>query len=185
MKWLRPLRFRLALWLGARAAGEQSWQIQPVGSGWQIKVQTDFGGVLPPLRRVQTSYIGPDGHSQHYAEGDGRGKASLETFFDEERALMTQRIQRDAASIPLLGAAHDPLSLINALRSPHAPEQPWHALMAGGSAQVQPLGEEEGLRRYLLRPGGAYVAVESRAPYRVVTLRQPADFGSLEAQLEA
>ena len=54
------------------------------------RVQTDFGGVLPELRRVQTSRLHPRSlTSLSYSEGDGQGRASFETTFDRRAGLVT------------------------------------------------------------------------------------------------
>lgn len=51
--------FSLTLTLGGRYAGEQAWTISPERGAVVVRVQTDFGGVLPDLRRVQTSRLDP------------------------------------------------------------------------------------------------------------------------------
>lgn len=187
-RWLQPEAFSLTLSVDGKWAGEQHWQTEleklPGGErGYLTRVQTDYGGVLPALRRVQLSHMRPDLSSLHYSEGDGRGKPSFETLFDPGQALLTLRQGRDSASIPLLTPHHDPVSLLMRLRSPQAPQSPWRAALAGGNVQVQPLEVAEG-RAYLLRPGGAYVLVEAQPPYRPLRLVQPTDFGAVEATLQ-
>lgn len=202
-KWLNTESLKLTLTLGGRYAGEQVWQTQPekfsvgkdgvVGSGYQTRVQTDFGGVLPVIRKVQISRYWPDFTSLSYSESDGRNKPHFETFFDAETAMITLRQHREEASMPLITPHHDPVSLVMALRSPDAPTQLWRAALTGGSVHVQPLPDtdlaraeqtEQVARAYYLRPGGAYVACERNAPYRMMRLVQPTDFGNVEAHLQ-
>ena len=198
-RWLNTESLRLTLTLGGRFAGEQTWQTQPEkfseGLGYQTRVQTDFAGVLPALRKVQVSRYLADFSSLSYAESDGRSKPSFETIFDRGAALITLRQNREEATAPLLSAHHDPVSLVMALRSPRlegtgplgAPEDLWRVAMAGGTVHVQTLpGSEVGglaARAFYLRPGGAYVLAEQGAPHRLLRLIQPTDFGPVEASL--
>nr|WP_246363387.1 hypothetical protein [Deinococcus budaensis] len=167
------------------------------------RVQTDFGGVLPELRRVQTSRLHPRSlTSLSYSEGDGQGRASFETTFDRRAGLVTLRQGRDEAAAPLTTDHHDPVSLLLWLRTlaggaeadPGLPAAPLPAApllsaqLAGGRVRVQrlPDGEVGGVpaHAYFLRPGGAYVYVEQAAPHRLLRLIQPTDFGPVEATLQ-
>ncbi|WP_181392094.1 hypothetical protein [Deinococcus irradiatisoli] len=192
-RWLNTESLRLTLTLGGRFAGEQVWQTQPekfgaLGAGYQTRVQTDFGGVLPAVRKVQVSRYLADGTSLSYAESDGRNKPHFEVQFDAATALITLRQHQDEAAAPLLVAHYDPVSLVMALRGPAAPTELWRAALTGGAVHVQPLPEAEiaGLRAraFYLRPGGAYVASELEAPYRLLRLVQPTDFGPVDASLQ-
>lgn len=159
-----------------------------------VRVQTDFGGVLPELRRVQTSRLDPRTlTSQSYAEGDGRGRASFETTFDRRAGLVTLRQGKDEASTPLTTEYHDPVGLLLWLRARAAaqeggPERS-HAHLTGGRVLIQRLPDtqiaETDAYGYYLRPGNAYVYVESAAPYRLLRLIQPTDFGLIEASAQA
>lgn len=191
-RWLNTESLRLTLTLGGRFAGEQVWQTQPEkfgaqGLGYQTRVQTDFGGVLPVIRKVQVSRYWPDFSSLSYSESDGRNKPHFETFFDAEAALITLRQHREEATAPLLTLHYDPVSLVMALRSPDASQQLWRAALTGGAVHIQPLPISEvagqAARAYYLRPGGAYVASELAAPHRLLRLVQPTDFGSVDASL--
>ncbi|WP_293911531.1 hypothetical protein [Deinococcus sp.] len=195
-RWLNTESLRLTLTLGGRFAGEQTWQTQPEkfseGLGYQTRVQTDFAGVLPALRKVQVSRYLADFTSLSYAESDGRGKPSFETIFDRGTALITLRQNREEATAPLLSAHHDPVSLVMALRGPGllgsgAADDLWRVAMAGGTVHVQTLpGSEVGglaARAFYLRPGGAYVLAERELPHRLLRLIQPTDFGPVEASL--
>lgn len=151
-------------------------------------MQTDFGGVLPELRRVQQSRMHPRLlTSLHYAEGDGRGRASFETTFDRRSGLVTLRQGRDEATAPLTTEHHDPVSLLVWLRGLEGAERAT-VQMAGGHVLVQRLPDTAvggtPARAYLLRPGSAYVFVEAAPPHRLLRLIQPTDFGSLEAVTE-
>lgn len=187
--WSGPEAFALTLALGGRYAGEQEWAVHPERGQLVARVQTDFAGVLPELRRVQTSRMHPRTlASVHYAEGDGRGRATFETGFDRRAGLVTLRQGRDEASAPLTTDHHDPLSLLLWLRTlgGEAGTQ-FTAHLAGGRALVQRLpGVEiagEAADVYFLRPGGAYVYVEQAPPHRLLRLIQPTDFGPVEASL--
>jgi hypothetical protein len=195
-RWLNTESLRLTLTLGGRYAGEQTWQTQPEkfseGPGYQTRVQTDFAGVLPALRKVQVSRYLADFTSLSYAESDGRGKPSFETIFDQGAALITLRQNREEATAPLLRPHHDPVSLVMALRGPGPlsiteGEDLWRVAMAGGTVHVQTLPESEvgGIpaRAFYLRPGGAYVLAEREPPHRLLRLIQPTDFGPVEASL--
>ena len=183
---LRPESFTLALSLHGRPAGEQSWSVTPEKHAWLVRVQTDFGGVLPAVRRVQTSRLHPRSlTSLGYQETDGaRGKV-YDATFDRKSGLATLRLGRDEASAPLLEDHHDPVSLVLWLRGLDAERA--EARLLGGRVHVQrlPDTEVEGVaaHTYLLRPGGASVSVEAEAPHRLLRLLQPTDFGPVEASL--
>lgn len=155
-------------------------------------MQTEFGGVLPEIRRVQTSRIHPR-HltSLNYTEGDGRGRAGFETNFDRKTGLITLRQGKDEASQPLTTDYHDPVSLLLWLRAVAAlqeggPERN-HAQLTGGKVLIQRLPDTEIEGKpaygYFLRPGNAYVYVEQAEPHRLLRLIQPTDFGPIEANL--
>lgn len=151
------------------------------------RVQTQFGGVLPELRRVQTSHLHPRQlTSLHYAEGDGRGRAAFETIFDRRTGLVTLRQGKDEASLPLTTEYHDPVSLLLWLRTLEGADRA-QAQLTGGRVRVQRLADAEvgdlPAHVYLLRPGGAYVSVEQAFPHRLLRLIQPTDFGPVEATL--
>lgn len=195
---LQPEAFSLTLGLGGRYAGQQEWTIHPERGSLVARVQTDFGGVLPELRRVQTSRLHPRSlTSLSYSEGDGQGRASFETAFDRRAGLVTLRQGRDEATAPLVTDHHDPVSLLLWLRTldggDHAGSGPpaagpFSAQLAGGRVQVQRLPDSEvggvPAHAYFLRPGGAYVYVEQAAPRRLLRLIQPTDFGPVEATLQ-
>ncbi|WP_431308125.1 hypothetical protein [Deinococcus arenicola] len=184
----------MTLTLGGRYAGEQSWSVSPERGSVVARVQTDFGGVLPDLRRVQTSRLDPRTlTSQSYAEGDGRGRASFETTFDRHAGLVTLRQGKDEAAAPLTTEYHDPVGLLLWLRARAAaqdggPERSY-AHLTGGRVLIQRLPdtqiEETDAYGYYLRPGNAYVYVESAAPHRLLRLIQPTDFGLVEANAQA
>ncbi|WP_412027814.1 hypothetical protein [Deinococcus yunweiensis] len=184
--------FSMTLTLGGRYAGEQHWTLTPERSALVVRVQTDFGGVLPDIRRAQTSRLHPRTlHSLGYAEGDGRGgRASFETTFDRKSGLVTLRQGRDEASAPLSTDYHDPVSLLLWLRTLGAdsPERA-HAQLTGGRVLIQRLPDSEiageGAVGYFLRPGNAYVYVQAAPPHRLLRLIQPTDFGPVEANLDA
>ncbi len=190
-RWLQPETFELVLNVGGEYAGEQEWHTHleklPGGeTGYVVRVNTNFGGVLPPVRRVQVSRMQADFSSLSYSEGNERGKPSFETTFDQTEGILTLRQNKDSATIPLLIPHYDPVSLLMLLRSPQAPTGPWRAALAGGNVQLQPVrreDSEDGSRHYLLRPGGAYVVIEPQPPYRPLRLVQPTDFGAVEAVL--
>jgi len=151
------------------------------------RVQTDFGGVLPELRRVQTSRLHPRFlTSLSYAEGDGRGKASFEATFDRRSGLVTLRQGKDEATAPLTTEYHDPVSLLLFLRLLEDTER-LQVQLTGGHVLVGRLADTEvggdPARVYFLRPGGAYVYVEQAQPHRLLRLIQPTDFGPVEAAL--
>lgn len=183
---LRPETFAFALSLGGRPAGEQTWQVTPEKHAWVARVQTDFGGVLPDLRRVQTSRL----HPRHltslgYAEGDGR-RATFETLIDRKAGLVTVRQGRDEASRPLVTDLHDPVSLVLWLRG-LGEEDRAEVFLVGARVHVRRLPDDVvngvPVRTFELRPGGAVVAVERDAPHRVVRMVQPTDFGPIDAVL--
>lgn len=190
---LQPEAFSLTLGLGGRYAGQQEWTVHAERGALVARVQTDFGGVLPELRRVQTSRLHPRSlTSLAYSEGDGQGRASFETTFDRRAGLVTLRQGRDEAAAPLVTDHHDPVSLLLWLRTldgeDPAASAPFDAQLAGGRVRVQrlPDGEVGGVpaHAYFLRPGGAYVYVEQAAPRRLLRLIQPTDFGPVEATLQ-
>lgn len=184
-----PEAFSLTLTLGGRYAGGQEWTVHPERGQLVARVQTDFGGVLPELRRLQTSRMNPRTlASLHYAEGDGRGRAAFETAFDRKTGLVTLRQGRDEASAPLTTDHHDPVSLLLWLRTLGGDARTqFTAPLAGGRALVQRLPDTEvagvAAHAYFLRPGGAYVYAEQAAPWRLLHLIQPTDFGPVEASL--
>lgn len=152
------------------------------------RVQTEFGGVLPEVRRVQTSRLHPRSMtSLHYAEGDGRGRASFETTFDRRAGLVTLRQGKEEAAAPLTTDHHDPVSLLLWLRTLEGVDRA-DVRLIGGRVLVQRLADTEvgGLsaHAYFLRPGGAYVYVEQALPHRLLRLIQPTDFGPVEATVQ-
>lgn len=183
---LKAESFKMNLRLGGRFAGEQIWNIHLERNGAVVRVQTDFGGVLPSVRRLQTSRIHLNSLSSfHYTEGEGRQRrASFEASFDDQVGIVKLRQGRDEADAPLSTSYHDPVSLLIWLRSL---EETKHATaqLTGGKVLIQRLPEEEVEKVfcsvYLLRPGKAYVYVEQVAPYRLMRLIQPTDFGVIEA----
>lgn len=182
---LRPEQFTFELSVGGRPAGQMAWQIAPGGHLWTVRVQTDFGGVLPELRRLQVSRVdGASLTSLGYTEGDGK-RATFETVADENAGLLTLRQGRDEASVPLLGDVHDPVSTLLWLRA-YAGERA-ELRLAGGHVLVRRLWGEEvdglGAQTFELRPGGALVFVEDAPARRLLRLVQPADFGVLTADL--
>lgn len=177
----------MTLSLGGRYAGEQGWQLHHDRSALVARVQTDFGGVLPEIRRVQLSRMHPRTlASQAYSEGDGRGRPSFETTFDRRSGLMTLRQGRDEASAPLSVEHHDPVSLLLWLRTLQGEERAT-AHLTGGRALIQRLPDIEIDGRpaytYFLRPGHAYVYIEQVSPHRLLRLIQPTDFGPIEANV--
>lgn len=179
--------FQMTLSLGGRYAGEQVWDVHTERSALVARVQTDFGGVLPAIRRVQQSRMHPrTAASVHYAEGDGRGRASFETDFDRRSGLMTLRQGRDESSAPLTSELYDPVSLLMWLRT-LGPQDRATARLTGGRALIQRLPDVDisgvPCHCYFLRPGSAYVYVEQAAPFRLMRLIQPTDFGPVEANL--
>lgn len=184
--------FAFTLTLGGRYAGQQEWVIQPERGVLVARVQTDFGGVLPEVRRVQTSRMQTSRmHPRHltslgYSEGDGRGRASFETVFDHRSGLVTLRQGRDEVEAPLTTEYHDPVSLLLWLRT-LGEEERAEAQLTGGKALIQrlPDSEVDGVPAtgYFLRPGSAYVYVEQEDPRRLLRLIQPTDFGPIEANL--
>ncbi|EYB68709.1 hypothetical protein DEIPH_ctg017orf0042 [Deinococcus phoenicis] len=184
----QPEAFTLTLTLGGRYAGQQEWAIHAERSAVVARVQTDFGGVLPELRRVQSSRMHPRFlTSLHYAEGDGRGRATFETTFDRKAGLVTLRQGKEEAAVPLTTEYHDPVSLLLWLRGLEDVERT-QAQLTGGRVLVQRLAESEvggvPAHAYFLRPGGAYVYVEQAPPHRLLRLIQPTDFGPVEATLQ-
>ena len=184
--------FSMTLTRGGRYAGEQHWAVQSERSALVARVQTDFGGVLPDIRRAQTSRLHPRTlHSLGYSEGDGRGgRATFETTFDRRGGLVTLRQGRDEATQPLTTDYHDPVSLLLWLRSlgSDGPDR-LYAQLTGGRVLIQRLPDteiaEEAAVGYFLRPGNAYVYVEAAPPHRLLRLIQPTDFGPVEANLDA
>lgn len=177
----------MTLSLGGRFAGEQTWQLHHERSALTARVQTDFAGVLPEIRRVQHSRMHPRSlASQAYTEGDGRNRPSFETNFDRRSGLMTLRQGRDEASQPLTTEHHDPVSLILWLRTLQGQERAT-AHLTGGRALIQRLPDLDidghPCYTYFLRPGNAYVYVEQNHPHRVIRLIQPTDFGPIEANV--
>jgi hypothetical protein len=151
-------------------------------------VQTDFGGVLPELRRLQVSRLHPRFlTSLSYAEGDGRGRATFEATFDRKAGLVTLRQGKEEATTPLTTEYHDPVSLLLWLRG-LGEEDRATTHLTGGRVLVQRLPDTDvngvPARVYFLRPGGAYVYVERGAPRRLLRLIQPTDFGPVEATLQ-
>lgn len=182
---LRPEAFTFNLSVAGRPAGESRWQVQPERGGWQVRVQTDFHGVLPEVRKVQVSRVHPFLLlSAGYTEGDGR-RVSFETLVDRKTGVLTLKQGKDEASAPLLTDIHDPVSVLLWLRA-YAPERT-DVMMAGGRVHVLRLADitELGVnaRAYELRPGGALVFVEDAAPWRLLRLVQPTDFGPVDAVL--
>lgn len=181
-----PGSFAFSLTLGGRIAGEQSWQITPEKHAWHVKVQTDFGGVLPQVRRVQTSRLHPRRlHSLSYTESEpGRGNPSFETTFDHKTGLVTVRRGKDEASGPLTADHHDPVSLLLWLRALDDQDRA-EVRMVGGHVYVSRLADAAAngktARVYFLRPGGAYVYVEDAPERRLLRLIQPTDFGPVQA----
>ena len=178
--------FSMTLTLGGRYAGQQDWAIHGERGTLTARVQTEFGGVLPEVRRVQTSRMHARSlTSLHYAEGDG-GRASFETGFDRKTGVVTLRQGRDEAQMPLTVDHHDPVSLLLWLRTLGGQERA-EARLTGGKALIQRLADAEvdgqSAYVYFLRPGGAYVYVEQDAPQRLLRLIQPTDFGPIEANL--
>ncbi|WP_027482123.1 DUF3108 domain-containing protein, partial [Deinococcus pimensis] len=168
-----PSAFAFTLSLAGRHAGEQTWQVAPDRSAWVARVQTDFGGVLPDLRRVQTSRLHPRLlTSLGYAEGDGR-RASFETLVDRKGGTVTVRQGRDEATAPLVTDLHDPVSLLLWLRA-QGDLASTEAHMVGGTVHVRrlPDADVDGVpaRVFDLRPGTALVYVERDAPQRLLRL---------------
>nr|WP_245900578.1 hypothetical protein [Deinococcus yavapaiensis] len=150
------------------------------------RVTTDFGGVLPDLRRVQTSKMHPQRLvSLGYAEGDGK-RATFESLPDDKTALLTVRQGRDEASAPLVTDLHDPISLLWWLRSLQDEDRA-EVRMVGGRAIVRRLANDtvNGVAAvvYEIRPGGALVHVEDAPERRLLRLVQPTDFGPIDATL--
>lgn len=187
---LKAESFKMNLQLGGRFAGEQTWNIHLERNGAVVRVQTDFSGVLPIVRRLQTSRIHIESLSSlHYTEGEGRQRrSSFETSFDRHSGLVTLRQNRDEVSLPLSTSYQDPVSLLVWLRSLKDIEHTT-AQLTGGKVLVQRLAEEEIEKIlchvYFLRPGKAYVYIEQAAPYRLIRLIQPTDFGAIEANYAA
>lgn len=183
---IRAESFAFTLTLGGRYAGEQEWVIQD-RNALLVRVQTDFGGVLPEIRKVQHSRLHPR-HltSQGYTEGDGRNRPTFETTFDKRSGLMTLRQGRDEASAPLTTDYHDPVSLLLWLRTLNGQERS-SVQLTGGRALIQHLPDIEidgtPVFAYFLRPGNAYVYVEQEVPHRLIRLIQPTDFGAIEANI--
>lgn len=176
----------MTLSLGGRYAGEQEWQLHHDRNALVARVQTDFAGVLPEIRRVQQSRMHPRTLvSQAYAEGDGKNRANFETTFDKRSGLMTLRQGRDEASAPLTTDHHDPVSLLLWLRTLQGQERAT-AHLTGGRALIQRLPDTEidgdPAYAYFLRPGNAYVYVSQRT-HRLLRLIQPTDFGPIEANI--
>lgn len=182
----------MTLTLGGRYAGEQLWTLHTERSSLVARVQTDFGGVLPEVRRVQTSRMHPRAlTSQGYAEGDGRGRASFETVFDRRSGLITLRQGKEEVSQPLTTDYHDPVSLLLWLRlrcASGAGDDRLHAQLTGGRVLIQrlPDADIDGVPTcgYFLRPGNAYVYIERGSDYRLLRLIQPTDFGPIEANVQ-
>ncbi|MBZ9752634.1 DUF3108 domain-containing protein [Deinococcus sp. HMF7604] len=183
----------MTLSLGGRYAGEQHWTLQGERSAFAARVQTDFGGVLPEIRRVQTSRLHPRHRSSlGYAEGDGRGRPSFEVNFDRKAGLIHLRQGRDEASSPLTTEYHDPVSLLLWLRWLTAQEgggpERTYAQLTGGRVLIQRLPDTElggvTCSGYFLRPGNAYVYIEQDEPWRLMRLIQPTDFGPVEANAQ-
>ncbi|WP_135229817.1 hypothetical protein [Deinococcus fonticola] len=177
----------MTLSLGGRFAGEQVWQLHPERNVLSARVQTDFAGVLPEIRRVQHSRMHPRTlASQAYTEGDGRGRPTFETSFDRRSGLVTLRQGRDEVSQPLTNEYHDPVSLLLWLRTLQGQERA-AAHLTGGRALIQRLPDLEvdghPCYTYFLRPGNAYVYVEQESPHRLRRLIQPTDFGPIEASV--
>lgn len=178
----------LGLTLGGRYAGEQHWQLSSEGGQLLARVQTDFAGVLPQIRRVQVSRMDAwTLTSLHYAEGDGRGRADFETLFDQAGGTVTLRQGREEASAALTTDYHDPVSLLLWLRTLQG--ESGAARLIGGRALVQCTGEAEvaGLESfvYLVRPGNAYVYAEKGGQRRLLRLVQPTEFGPVQALWES
>ena len=178
-------QFSFTLTLGGRYAGQQEWTLHSERGTLTARVQTEFGGVLPEVRRVQTSRMhAPSLSSLHYAEGDGYGRANFETGFDRKTGVVTLRQGRDEAEAPLTVDHHDPVSLLLWLRTLDGKDRA-EAQLTGGKALIQRLADVEldsdPAYVYFLRPGGAYVYVEQAAPHRLLRLIQPTDFGPIEA----
>lgn len=183
----RAEQFELTLTLLGRYAGTQEWFVQAERGSLSARVQTDFGGVLPQVRRVQHSRMHPQLlTSLQYTEGDGRGRPSFETHFDHRAGVVTLRQGKDTASAPLLTPYYDPVSLILWLRQQDDP--PTTVQLTGGKVRIQRLTDTEiegqTCRVYVLRPGGAYVYIEETTR-RIMRMIQPTDFGAVEANLGA
>ncbi|ACO45197.1 hypothetical protein DEDE109153_10265 [Deinococcus deserti] len=181
----------MTLTLGGRYAGEQLWTLHTERSSLVARVQTDFGGVLPEVRRVQTSRMHPRAlTSQGYAEGDGRGRASFETVFDRRSGLITLRQGKEEVSQPLTTDYHDPVSLLLwlRLRCASGADDRLHAQLTGGRVLIQRLPDTEigGVQTcgYFLRPGNAYVYIGRGGHYPLMRLIQPTDFGPIEANVQ-
>lgn len=177
----------MTLSLGGRYAGEQEWQLHTERNALLARVQTDFGGVLPEIRRVQHSRMNPRTlTSQAYTEGDGKARPTFETIFDRRSGIVTLRQNRDEASLPLTTDHHDPVSLLLWLRTLGEQERA-SVQLTGGRALIQRLSDLEvdghPAYAYFLRPGNAYVYVEQASPHRLLRLIQPTDFGPIEANL--
>lgn len=182
----RPEAFTLALTLGGRPAGEMVWHVALDRGLLVARVTTDFGGVLPDLRRVQTSRMHPERLvSLGYAEGDGK-RATFESVPDDKTALLTVRQGRDEASAPLVTDVHDPVSLLWWLRSLRGEDRA-EVRLVGGRAIVRRLPNDAvgGANAvvYEIRPGGALVYVEDAPERRLLRLVQPTDFGPIDATL--
>ena len=180
-------QFAFTLTLGGRYAGQQEWALHSERGTVTARVQTEFGGVLPEVRRVQSSRMHARTLSSlHYAEGDGGGRASFETGFDRKTGVVTLRQGREEAEVPLTVDYYDPVSLLLWLRTLDGQERA-EAQLTGGKALIQRLADMEVDGQlayvYFLRPGGAYVYVEQAAPHRLLRLIQPTDFGAIEANL--
>ncbi len=188
-----PETFSFSLSLSGRHAGDQHWTIQTERGTVAARVQTDFGGVLPSVKKVQTSRI----HAQSltslsYSEGDGRGRPNFETIFDRHDGIVSLRQGRDEFTKPLTSDYHDPVSLLLWLRAAVAlknggPERD-QAQLTGGRVLIQRLGLSElggfEVMGFFLRPGNAYVYIETKEPYHILRLIQPTDFGAVEANLQ-
>lgn len=190
-----PDTFAFTLTLGGRFAGTQDWTLHLERGSLVARVQTDFGGVLPPVRRVQTSRMHPRWlTSQSYSEGDGRGRAHFETTFDRRAGLITLRQGREETTQPLTTDHHDPVSLLLWLRARCAegvgqdqPPERQHVHLTGGRVLIQRLPDVDVAGTpacgYFLRPGNAYVYLDSAPPHALLRLIQPTDFGPIEANL--
>jgi len=183
---LKQESFGMTLTLADRVAGEMTFAVAPEKHAWVARVQTDFSGVLPDLRRVQTSRLHPRFlTSLGYAEGDGR-RASFETVIDRRAGLVTVKQGRDEASAPFVTELHDPVSILLWLRQALPPER-MDVMMVGGRVHVLRLPDADvhGVTCvvYELRPGGALVYIEAEGARRLLRLVQPTDFGPIDAVL--
>jgi hypothetical protein len=187
-----PEEFVFQLQYAGRSAGTIRWLSGPDREHWLIRVETNFTGILGAVRRVQVSKLErASGLPVSYIESDGGNGRAFETTFDRKTGLVTVHQHRDVASVALTQDYHDPVSVLQMLRTLPVETSSLRVAMVGGTVLIARLPDETvqapwgevNAHVFYLRPGIGLVYIESDAPHRILKLGQTVGKFMLEGWL--